>query len=268
MIKMIAIDLDGTFLNDNKKVSRRNLEALHYADQKGIKIVIATGRTYAGMKNFVEEIGFVSENDYIITFNGGQIQKAATGEIVKNSLLTVNDLNLWYPILTDIELPMNILAQDIIYEPLAYPKGYKSLYIDSTMNQTVHRVDYGSFSEDTKFNKFIIATESTHIDRQIQLVEEEIKNNYMFIRSYDFLLEIGNKGVTKGSSLVKLAEHLGIDMSEVMAIGDQMNDYMMLEYAGKGIAMGNAIPQIKRIADDITGTNNDDGVAEAIYRYV
>ena len=128
MVKLIAIDLDGTLLNSQGRISKGNLAAIRLAENQGVKIVLCTGRPYLSMKNFVSEIGFVHPEDYIITFNGGQIQKAATGEVIISDTLSLEDMLRWDQEMKRLELPMNIIDQDYIYEPLVYPEGYPSLY--------------------------------------------------------------------------------------------------------------------------------------------
>lgn len=109
MIKLIAIDLDGTLLNSEGNISDKNKQALHDAHHKGVKIVLCTGRPYLLMKDFVEEIGLNSEEDYIITFNGGQVQKASNGEVIKKHTLSQSDMQKWYNVTKDLAIPFNII---------------------------------------------------------------------------------------------------------------------------------------------------------------
>src|SRR5699024_7084270 len=104
--------------------------------------------------------------------------------------------------------------------------------------------DFATFSRDHQFNKFVVCCEPKYLDEQILKLPSELVSQYSVFKSQTNLLEIVAPGVTKGNTLKELAEYLKIEQSEVMAIGDQANDLSMIEFAGVGVAMGNAVPQV------------------------
>lgn len=268
MIKLLSIDLDGTLLNSKRQISKRNLDYLRQAEKKGIKIVICTGRPYLAMKKFVSEIGFTSPDDYIITFNGGQTQRAADGQILYADTLNMKDMYIWQQELKRLDLPMNVIDDEYVYEPLSYPDLYPSLYVGDEATAPVKRKDFESFHALNRFNKFVVGTEADHLQSQKVLIEESLLTRYHLTFSYPWLMEISNHGVHKGQALKDLTEKLGLKASEVMAIGDQLNDLTMIQYAGVGVAMANGDPRVKEAADIITATNDEDGVAMVIRDYL
>ncbi|MCW6667602.1 Cof-type HAD-IIB family hydrolase [Aerococcaceae bacterium NML190938] len=268
MIKLIAIDLDGTLLKSDKTISQGNLKALKYAHDKGVKVVICTGRPYFAMKSFIEEIGFTSPDDYIITYNGGQVQKAADGEVLVSNTMTEQQMRAWYTETERLQLPLNIIDKDYVYEPLAYPTGRESIYLELGNNLPTRKVDYHSFDKAHRFNKYVICIEEQYLDRQIAELQPQFRSEFSVVKSRPYLLEIMANNVTKGNALLQLGERLGIQPNEMMTMGDQENDLSMIELAGIGVAMGNAIPMIQTAADYISAHNEQDGVAQAIYQFI
>lgn len=268
MVKLIAIDLDGTLLNSQGRISQENLAAIRLAENYGIKIVLCTGRPYVSMKNFVEEIGFSHPEDYIITFNGGQIQKAADGKVIISDTLSCEDVFIWHDEMQRLDLPMNLIDQEYVYEPLVYPKHYPSLYTNRKIAVPVKKRDFLTFEKQHRFNKFIIGTDQNHLETQKKEIQPALFSNYSLTMSFPWLMEVSNLGVDKGSAVRKLAIELNINQEETMGIGDQLNDLSLIEYAGIGVAMENAVEEIKKVSDFITKSNDEDGVAHAIYHFL
>lgn len=268
VVKLIAIDLDGTLLDSSGRLSKVNLEAIHYAERQGAKVVLCTGRPYLAMKEFVTKIGFTHPEDYIITFNGGQTQKAATGEVILSDTLSVEDMLIWQTELDRLHLPMNIIDQEYVYEPLVYPETYPSLYVKRGNRTPVKTKDFKTFDVNHHFNKFVVGTDADHLDKQSKQVSSELLDVYSLTFSYPWLMEISKHGVNKGAALSNLARELNIDIADTMAIGDQLNDLSMVKMAGVGVAMENAVQEVKAQADFITKLNDDHGVAHAIYHFL
>ncbi|MCR8968995.1 Cof-type HAD-IIB family hydrolase [Facklamia sp. 7083-14-GEN3] len=268
MIQLIAIDLDGTLLKSTKEVTAKNLEALHYAQEKGVKVVICTGRPYSTMHHLIDQIGLKSEDDYLILYNGAFVQRISDGQVLIQEELTSQDLYKWYKELTSLNLPLNVLDQEWVYEPLTYPKGYESFYAGNVSTAPHTKVDFSDFDEDHRFMKFVVTIDEDHLSQQIPLLNKELVSQYTLSRSHPFQLEIMKAGVNKGNALKKLSDQLNIQPSAIMAIGDQMNDESMIEFAGLGIVMENGADALKEMADYITLSNDQDGVAHAIYQFI
>lgn len=267
MIKLIAIDLDGTLINDNKELSEENLKALHYAHEKGIKIVICTGRPYLATDYLISDIGLKSEDDYMIIFNGAQVRRTSDAKVMVENTLSMSDMENWYQETQALNLPLNVVDQEWVYEPESYPAGIISTY--TTLTQAPSRVhDFSLFPRNHQFFKFVINVEESYLKKQMDKIDPALLEDYSISLSHPFQLEVMKKGVDKGNTLRQLGDKLGIELKEMMTLGDQLNDESMIKMAGLGIAMENAVPEIKALADYITASNNDDGVAKAIYHFI
>lgn len=267
MIKLIAIDLDGTLLDNQKRISARNKLALKQAKEKGIKIVLCTGRPLRAIEPFLEELDLLNEGDFSITFNGGLVQKNDTGEVIERAALNVADIHTLVDLAKELDLPMDVLSQDtvIILNP-----SEKHLTLYPEMSPLLNREEgiASELVEGRLYNKVVVAYHPEYLDQQIQKIPDVIKEAYEVIKTRENLLEFMPKGITKAYGISLLAKDLGITVDEVMCIGDEENDLPMIEYAGIGVAMANAIPRVKEIADVVTASNEEDGVAQVIEKYV
>lgn len=266
-IKLIALDLDGTLFNHQKEVSLQNRLALQRARDKGAKVVITTGRPLNAIGNLLDDLDLVSEQDYSITFNGGLVQ-SNTGDILYKNELTRDDLWEIYSVLEPLGLPFDVLNDGIVYSLPC--RGNHSLY--HTANPLLTFVEVKTFDDipqDIIYNKVVSVCDAAFLDQQMTYLPESFYEQYEVFKSRDILLEIMPKNVHKAAGLNLLCQHLGLTSKNVMAVGDEENDVAMLSWAGLGVAMANGSTVAKSVADVVTkATNEEDGVAEAIYRYV
>ena len=267
MIKLIAIDLDGTLLNEEKKISAENKKALAQAKAQGIKIVLCTGRPLAAMAHYLQELGLVDEGDFSITFNGGLVQKNDTGEIIEKKVLDLTDIHRLYQLAQQLNLPLDVLSDNVVLQLPSAPQK-QSLY--NVLNNLLQfqPATLDDITDEFVLNKAVIAYEQEELDRKIKEIPREYYDYYEIIKTRDVLLEFMPKGVTKAFGISLLAKDLGLTPSEIMAIGDEENDLPMIEYAGLGVAMDNAVPFVKEAADYVTTSNLEHGVAKAINKFV
>ncbi|MGX7124863.1 Cof-type HAD-IIB family hydrolase [Enterococcus viikkiensis] len=266
MIKLIAIDLDGTLLTDAKTISDTNKAALAQAKAQGVKIVICTGRPLIAIKEYLAELNLLDADDYSITFNGGLIQ-TNTGEILGKTAMDLADVKHIYQLFVELNLPTDVLSDAFSFQ-LASSMEHPSLY--PTMNKALTYVEktVEILEENALYNKVVSATELDYLDQQIALIPEEEYERFEIFKTRPNLLEFMPKGVTKAFGLSVLGEHLGIAANEMMALGDEANDLSMITYAGVGVAMENATDGVKSAANFVTGTNQANGVAQAIQKFV
>ncbi|MGM0137812.1 hypothetical protein IGI65_000214 [Enterococcus sp. DIV0755b] len=267
MIKMIAIDLDGTLLDNNKKISPRNKAALAKAKAQGVKIVLCTGRPLRAIRPYLEELQLKEAGDYSITFNGGLVQKNDTGEVMAKSTLSYANVKELIALAEALELPLDVVSDEIVYV-LPTDPNHESIY--AKLNPLLHfePLTTAALTEDLLYNKAVVAFEQSYLDQQLAKIPAALNERYEIIKTRDVLLEFMPKGVTKAYGCQLLAQHLNITAAEVMAIGDEENDLPMIEYAGLGVAMENAVPMIKAAANVVTASNTDDGVAQVVEKYV
>lgn len=267
MIKLVAIDLDGTLLNGKHTISDENKEAIKKAKEQGVKVVLCTGRPLLGMISYLEELNLREVGDYGITYNGGLVQRTDTGEVLSKKTLTKAETEEIFELSKTINLPCNFIDLEKIYEP-EYPKGRESLY-PTVMNALPYvPIAMEEVPEDIAINKTVFCYTQTILDEAIKNIPAYFYEKYTIMKSRPILLELMPKGVDKGRGIAVLADLLGFKASEVMTLGDEANDAAMIEYAGMGVAMGNATDEIKAMAQYITKTNEEHGVAHAIQKFV
>lgn len=268
IIKLLALDLDGTLFDSQKIVSQKNKEAISAATKKGVKVVITTGRPLKAIGNLLEELQLDGHDDYCVTFNGGLVQRS-TGEILDKSSFGFDDLIYINKQLDKLSLPTDILSDGTVYSVPSHD-GIHSRYHEA--NPLLKFVEINAITDipkDIIYNKIVTVTDAIYLDQQLAKATEDTFKNYEHFKSRDIIFEIMPKGIHKAFGLKLLCQHLDIKPEEVMAMGDEANDMTMLKWAGLGIAMANATPAVKAIAQRVTRkTNDESGVAEAIHDYI
>ena len=275
-IKLVALDLDGTLFDNSSRISERNLTAIRSITDKGIHVVISTGRPFEGIP--FDQIKGTGIN-YAITANGSGIYEISTGKCLYENAM---DEELVTPILNFL------LTRDIHMDAFIGGKGYTPVQcVETAQKLTVP----------SSIKNYIITTR-TRLDNILQFIHEnQLKVQKMTLNFYPavdgtlidretvrkFLvsnpsittvcggynnLEFTRADANKGVGLRKLAEILGVNPDATMAIGDTENDLAIIEAAGIGVAMGNATDAVKAKADYVTTSNTEDGVAAAIEHFI
>lgn len=285
MYKLIAIDLDGTMLNSYGVVTENTKNAIKRTIQKGIDIIIASGRPIDSIKTIANEIG---SKNYFIAGNGALIYDIQKDEnlyenyLNKEKVLEIikmcEENSISYNVYTDKTILAKALKYNVLYyykENLKKPED-KQTHINIVENM----YDYISKMNEEKFLKITICDENKSVFQSIIKKLNEIENIEVLDVSHMsrkviqqgteeipieyYYTEISSKNVDKWYAIEYLISKLNIEKEEVIAIGDNMNDKKMIEEAGLGIAMGQSSPLIKEVADDITSSNEEDGVATAL----
>ena len=266
-IKLLALDLDGTLFTKDKQVTAENRAALKAAEAKGVHVVITTGRPLPAINHVLEDLGLLDDKHYSVTFNGGLVQRN-NGDILIKKEMTRDDLKQIYAVFEPLGLPMDVISDGIVYGVPS--KGNHSLYRQA--NPTLTFVDVESIDdipENIVYNKVVTVCEEAFLDAQIQKIPDRLYQAFEVFKSREIILEVMPKGVHKAVGLRLLTDYLALDKSQVMAMGDEENDLTMLEWAGLGVAMANAVPKVKAVAKAVTTkTNEESGVAEAIHKYI
>ena len=270
-IKLVAIDLDGTLLTSDKKVTKNTIEALRRIVEQGIIVVIATGRPLLGLDTVIKD---VPRSPYLLTTNGARVVNVETGEVILEKLiphevvLDIFDVLRKYDCVKEIFYKGQGFVDTTDFERihLYHLKPEMIEYFKKTRKPTSDLIEY---IKEIKGN----ADKAQAIFRDMKIREQVWRElddlkELNLADSLHYNIEINAKGVEKGSSLEFLAEHLGILQEEVMTIGDGANDVRMLEVAGIGVAMGNAKEEIKKVANVTTASNDEDGVAKALEQYI
>ncbi|MDD3438848.1 MAG: Cof-type HAD-IIB family hydrolase [Clostridiaceae bacterium] len=267
--KMVVTDMDYTLLNKEKKVSDRNREALKRAADKGVHLVVATGRIYTSARIYAKLLGLDTP---IIASNGAIIKDASktifrdilSKDTVREMLRLCNKYGVYCHFFTE----NTIYSEKLINVSLRYTEWNK--YVGEEDQVKIRIVDDGEEIIEAAKSEVLKAVVFDDDDEKIQKLRDGIMETGIVSvsQSMKHNLEVMNKGVTKGNAVRILAQLYGINREEVIAIGDNENDISMIEYAGLGIAMGNAEECLKRAADHVTGDYQEDGVAEAIEKFI
>ena len=266
-IKLITIDIDDTLVNTAKQVTPRVKAALQEATGQGVKGVLTTGRPLPGVQEYLDELGLNHQDDqYAITYNGGVVQ-TTNGEEFGGKELAYSDYLRLREVADELGAYLQVETIDAAYtsaKEINYWASRENFLIK--MPLIIKPVD--EMDPNDHYVKFMFIGDEADIDSWRDALPADVKEAYYIVKSTPQHLEFMHKDATKGSGLLTLAAKLGIDRSETMALGDQQNDVTMIEAAGLGVAMGNAVPEVKAVADVETTTQNADGVGVAVEKWV
>ncbi len=289
MYKLLAIDLDGTLLNSYGEVSEKTREALIKAKNQGIEVVLASGRPISSTESLALDLGV---DNYLISGNGSAVYDIKKQEVIYDRFLTKKQVleiaelcetnSFFYNVYTEDE----VIASSLNYNVLFYHKeNIKKIEEKRTHINIVQNIlEYIKESGKEKFLKITVCDESQFIFNSIMRKLKEIENIDVLETAYMsrkkiksgtenvdinyYYTEITNKNVNKWSAIEYLINILNVKPEEVVAIGDNINDIEMIQNSGLGIVMGNSNPKMKEIADKIVSDNNNEGVLEAIQKYI
>lgn len=267
--KLMAMDMDGTLLNSSSRVSKRTYEALKKAEDKGVKIVLATGRLYKSAIYYAENLGL---KNAIITSNGALIHDIDGNIIYENNLSDSSALEIMETI-EKYNLYYHLYTTDSVYSKTINKEILSRYYADFEGNLIIGTNKFKEFQDilgnGNKFNKILVA-DNTDTREKLRALEKDLLRikGIEVTSSWVNNLEMMNKNVSKKTAVMYLCESLNINPEEVITIGDNENDIPMIEYAGLGIAMNNGLDIVKERADYITDTNDNDGVAKAIEKFI
>lgn len=263
--KMIVLDLDDTLLRDDLTISPRTKQALMEAQDAGVKVVLASGRPTSAMLSIAEELRLSEYGSFILSFNGAKIIHCRTGEEWFSSMLPTEIVHQLYGISRRENVWIHTYVDNMIVTEEANP--YTDIEGELT-NIPIKIVDNFVDAVTEPVVKVLMLEEPELLARVELKLEKEFAGRLSVMRSKPFFLEFTEFGVTKGTSLNSLIQQLGISRDEVIAIGDSGNDLSMIQFAGLGVAMGNAAEEIKAQADFITDTNMNDGVAKVVEEFI
>lgn len=289
MYKLITIDLDGTLLNKYGEVTEYTKNVIKKTTEKGVLVVLASGRISESVLTIAKEIG---ANKYYISGNGSVLYDMQKDQIIyenylnKEKVLEIIELcdknSIYYNIYTENA----VLAKSLNYNVAFY--NYENTKKSSDKKTDINIVDdmynYIKNSNINKFLKITICDESkivfSSIIKKIKNIEDidvlevshmsqkKIKTGTKEVEVGYFYTEVSSKNVDKWYAIEKVMQIENIKQEEVMALGDNNNDIVMIKNAGLGVAMGHSNNEVKKVADYITENNNEDGVAKAIEKYV
>src|SRR5690606_34308493 len=262
MYRLVAMDRDDTLLTDGLTVTEPTLRALEEAAAMGVRLTLATGRSYRSASRIAESIGLMVP---LITYQGSLIKDPADGTVLYERFVPRETARRVIDFCLELGLHVQTYINDRLYafRDNDKVKAYAAL---SGIPYTV-AADPAQLP-DADHTKLIIIGDPEELDRLAPEVRELAGPGMHVTKSKATFLEVLHKEGTKGDALRFLAAHYGIPMEQTVAIGDAWNDWEMIQAAGLGVAMANAVPALKEIADYVTLSNNEDGVRHVLEKFV
>lgn len=264
--EILVLDIDGTLTNSEKLITDKTKEALFALQERGHKVVLASGRPTPGIMPIAEQISLKDFGGYILAYNGAKVLNCQTGEVIYQKALPSESIQEIYD--AAMEFKTGLLSYDT--EGIITPKDPDEyIRIEAKINHLpIKKVE--NFVEYINYpvNKCLLTADG----RYLADVEVELKKRFCgrlnIYRSEPFFLEVMPQNIDKAYSLGKLLEKLGMTKDQMICCGDGYNDLSMIQYAGMGVAMANANDQVKEAADFITLSNDEDGVAHVIQKFM
>lgn len=263
--KILVLDIDGTLVNFKKEVTENTKKAIRGIQEKGVVVVLASGRPVCGIEKVAREIELEKYGGYLVAYNGGKVINFKTKEVIYEKTMSERYIPSLYNFASKNDVA--IITYD---EPTAITNKADDEYVllETGINGLkIKQVD-DFISEITEpVTKCLIVGEGD------KLAKLEIEANELFgeelnvFRSEAYFLEITPQNIDKAYSLGKLLEHLSLSKEQMIACGDGFNDISMIDYAGMGVAMANAKDSVKEVANFITVSNNEDGIVKVIERF-
>ncbi|MDR7870596.1 MAG: Cof-type HAD-IIB family hydrolase [Tissierellaceae bacterium] len=267
--KLVAIDMDGTLLNSKGTVSDRTRQAIYDASKKGVYVVLATGRI---LKSAINHSIKLNLNKPIISCNGAIMidedkniifDKPMKSKSVKEVIEIGQSENIYFHFYDDNSFYSNVYVEEVL-----------NFYNTEESKKSGNEIKVNIFDNAEEIlNKGINVYKFLFLDDDRDKLNR-LKSRLKYIEDINICtswgnnLEVMDSYVSKGNSLEYLCSHLNISSHEVIAIGDNENDISMIDFAGLGVAMGNGVEKVKSVADIVTSTNDEDGVAKVIEKYI
>lgn len=276
-IKVIVLDIDGTLLNSEKKISDLTKSALIQAQKNGVKIILASGRPTVGMLALTKELEMDKHHGLIVSFNGSQVVDCETHEILFNQTMPINECQDLLEHLKKFDVIPMITREDVMYVQDVY-KCNISIPNNPNFNVIQYESRGGSYKlcevddlatfADFPQNKILVAGSPEYLKENYLGMSEPFngKLNSMFTASIYY--EFTALGIDKAHALDTVLKPLGIHRDEVISFGDGHNDISIINYAGIGVAMANAVEDLKQAANEITLSNDEDGIYHSLKKYV
>jgi Cof subfamily protein (haloacid dehalogenase superfamily) len=262
--RILVLDIDGTLTNSQKEISPATKQALHDLQASGVKVVLASGRPTCGMTHVAKEIELERFGGFLLSYNGGRITDCKTGQIIYQKVLPNACIAPLYAFAKEHGVHIMSYENDQIItehpdDPYVEVEARINRMFLKPVNDFVRTIQFPVV-------KCIFTGDGGVLEALEPMAVREFEELNIY-RSEPFFLEIMPPSIDKAYSLSKLLEHLGLTKEQMVACGDGFNDLSMIEYAGMGVAMANAQPVVKRAADWITSSNDEDGIVRVIHKF-
>jgi Cof subfamily protein (haloacid dehalogenase superfamily) len=260
-IKVISLDLDGTLTNSNKELTNKTKNALIHFQKNGGILVLASGRPTYGIKKLADELSIPQYKGYILAYNGAEIISCETKQIIYKENLNQNVIPFLYELSKMEKISILSYNNDKLITNNANDQYVRK---EAEINN-MGVVEVKNFCNSLPVSVLkVLMAGNPEILEKVEKCMKVFNDKFYVTRSEPFFLEFMANGISKDKGLKKLLNYLNLDNKSLAAFGDGYNDISMLEFAGFGVAMGNANAEVKAIADYITLSNDEDGIEYVI----
>lgn len=275
-IKAIVLDIDGTLLNTGKIISEKTKQALIAAQEKGIKVILASGRPTTGMLELAEQLEMTKYEGFLVSYNGARVTDCLTKKVLFNQALSIKTGQAILEHLKKFDVIPMIDKEDYLYVNDVYsgmldlPDGAFNIieYEARGGNFKLSEIDDLAAFATFPINKILIAAQPEYLQKIAPALHAPFDEIVTAAFSAPFYFEFTDKGIDKAKALNTVFPEMGIHSENIIAFGDGHNDRSIIEYAGIGVAMGNAVDALKEIADDVTLSCDEDGIAAGLEKYL
>lgn len=263
--KLLVLDIDGTLNNSKKEITKKTKDALIKAQEHGLKIAIASGRPTIGIEKVAQELELSRFGGFVLAFNGGLITNCADNSTIYKKTIPLDDIKTIY----DLSKEMNVNLLTYSNGKIVAEKSDIYLETECRINKALF-MPVNNLLEfiDHDVPKFLMLGNEDYLAKVEPIVKDKLSDRFTVFRSEPFFLEIMPKNIDKAFSLARLLEYLGLTKDEMIACGDGYNDVSMISFAGLGVAMENAQPAVKEVSDYITLSNDNDGIAHIVNKFI
>ncbi|PJI10454.1 MULTISPECIES: Cof-type HAD-IIB family hydrolase [Clostridium] len=275
-IKVIIMDIDGTLTNDKKVITKKTKDTLIKAQEKGIILVLASGRPTSGLMDYARELEMNKNHGLLVSFNGSKVTDCETNKVLFNEAMSIKQGQAVLEHMKKFDVKPMVVKDDYMYVNDAFDneidyKGEPFNIIKYEARNCKFKVcekdDLAEFA-DYPLNKILTAGNPEYLQAHYKEMFEPFKDTLSGMFTADFYFEFTAQGIDKAKALDTALIPMGYKKEEMIAFGDGQNDASMVKYVGTGVAMANAVDELKDVADEITLSNEEDGIAHTLNKYI
>ncbi|MFR7592698.1 MAG: Cof-type HAD-IIB family hydrolase [Longibaculum sp.] len=276
-IKVIIMDVDGTLTNGKKVVTPKTKEALLKAEEAGAILILASGRPTSGLMDLAKELKMDQHHGLLVSYNGSKVVDCETNETLFNQALSVEEGKAVLEHMKSFDRVRPMIDKDgymfvnNVYDNWITWKGepFDVIQYESRGGKfKLCEIDDLAEFVDFPLNKILTTSDPEYLQAHYQEMMEPFKDTLSCMFTGDFYFEFTAQGIDKAKALDTVLIPMGYKKEEMIAFGDGHNDASMVKYAGVGVAMANAVQDLKDIADEVTLSNEEDGIAVSLYKHM
>lgn len=275
-IKVIILDVDGTLTNNQKVITEKTKDALIKSQRAGVKLILASGRPTSGLIDLAKELEMTEHNGLLVSFNGSKVIDCETNEVLFNETMSVEDGQAVLEHMKNFNVKPMIDKDDYMYVNNVFDN--EIIYNGEPFNIIQYEARGGKFKlcekddlaafADYPLNKILTAGDPEYLKSHYKEMMEPFKDKLNCMFTAAFYFEFTAKGIDKAKAIDTVLIPMGYKKEDMIAFGDGHNDASIVKYAGIGVAMGNAVDDLKAIANEVTLSNEEDGIAHTLSKYI